>query len=302
MRMKEPIIDLHCDLLSYLAEDSARTPYDPESRASLLQLRQGGVVLQVLALFTETKKGSSHQGAKQIEIFSTLKGSIEPEFRLAIENASGLIEEDEPLSELFSRLEALQKESGPIAYLSLTWNSENRFGGGNHTKVGLKREGELLLDKLSELKIPIDLSHTSDQLAHDILNTIDKSSLSSIPIASHSNFRKVRNVPRNLPEEFAREIGRRGGIIGLNLFAHFIGPNFNYLIKHIEEAKRLSLLDHLAFGADFFGGLNLATLSHYPQPLFFEEANDAGCYQEILKRVPFSAKKIASANARKFLR
>ena len=72
-------------------------------------------------------------------------------------------------------------------------------------------------------KIAIDLSHTSDFLAHDILNYIDKMGLNVRTIASHSNFRKIAEVVRNLTDEIAKEILKRGGVIGFNLFKSFVG-------------------------------------------------------------------------------
>ena len=73
------------------------------------------------------------------------------------------------------------------------WNQENRFGGGNASDVGLKREGELFLEYLGGKGVAIDLAHPSDALAHDILNYIDKKSLKVTPIASHSNFRVIKD-------------------------------------------------------------------------------------------------------------
>ena len=56
----------------------------------------------------------------------------------AIENASGFCEEQEPLEDGLRRFERLVAEAGPLAYVSLTWNDENRFGGGNKASAGLK--------------------------------------------------------------------------------------------------------------------------------------------------------------------
>ncbi len=71
----------------------------------------------------------------------------------------------------------------------MTHHGENRFGGGNSTGIGLKKDGEALLEYISEKKIAIDLSHTSDALAGDILNYIVKNKLGLSVLASHSNFR-----------------------------------------------------------------------------------------------------------------
>lgn len=278
------ISDLHCDLLTYLMFSSSRTPWDLQSRCSIPQLKAGGVGFQALAVYADTKKGSTKEGEKQFAIFSDLKekesfGTIE--MMAAVENASAICEEDEPLSMAFSRLERYHERAGPFLYLSLTWNDENRFGGGAHSGMGLKEDGIALLEWLAEKRVVIDFSHASDRLAYDILNVIDQRGLPLVPIASHSNFRSVTSHPRNLPDDLAREIFARGGIIGLNLITFFVGEScyrdFNH---HIEYAKDLGGLKQLALGADFFCVEDFPKYKEEPFP-FFEETADASCYPKL---------------------
>jgi len=293
--MKRPIIDLHCDLLSYLAEGNERTPFDDIARCSLTQLKEGGVVCQVLAIFTETETGSSSMGQKQANLLPEVQSQTEITLIPAVENASAFAEENEPLEEVLKRFDKLP----PLAYMSLTWNGENRFGGGCGSDTGLHRDGEVLLEWMNEMNIPIDLSHTSDFLASDILNFLDKKNLSLTPIASHSNFRAICERERNLPDEFAKEIKERGGIIGLNLCAPFVGTSIKMLGAHLQHAEKLGLNDSLVFGADFFGGLNFQT--SFPPPLFFDEASDASCYPYLIETFGISSK-IAFETARDFLK
>ena len=205
--MSYQIIDLHCDLLGYLeCHEEKDAALHKESHCSLPLLKKGKVALQTLAIFTETKEGSVQSAKRQLTCYQELlrdyKGDVAPfaefhlkdkrvHFILAIENASGLLDENEPFDLLFERLNLFQQYGGPLLYVSLTWKSENRFGGGDDTGVGLKREGEVFLEFLSDTNISIDLSHTSDALADDILNFIHKKNLRIKPIASHSNFRRV---------------------------------------------------------------------------------------------------------------
>ncbi len=287
-----PVADLHCDLLYYLASGEGRTALDPTPRCSLPQLEAGHVFLQTLAIFTETKKGSTLSAQKQVSAFTHLPslGCTRLQERAlpqqnekrhviaAIENASGLCEEDESLTQAFSRLDAFEKEVGPLLYISLTWNTENRFGGGNQTSVGLKEDGKQLLNYLDGRKIAIDLSHTSDRLAWDILNEIDRRSLDVPVIASHSNFRAVVDHPRNLPDELAQEIIHRGGVMGFNIVGFIAGEDY---LKHILYGLSLGAENNLCFGTDFFcddGSLPLNNLPH-----FNEEFPDASCYPKLLK-------------------
>lgn len=286
-----PCGDLHCDLLLYLAGGPPRTAFDPDARCSVPYLKEGGVVFQTLAVYTETAPGSTASAAKQISIFKThIQEFPEIAWMPAIENGSGVIEEGEKLELGLERLARWQRELKNILYLSLTWNTENRLGGGNFSTVGLKRDGEIFLEKLAELGICIDMSHTSDALAHDILNYIDKKGLKLRPIASHSNFRKFCDMRRNLPDEIAREIFKRGGVIGMNFVRKFVGPDFlPDLRRHIEHGIALGGERQLCFGADFF--CTTDSPSKDLEPYFMEGYGNASCYQKVLRElglpVPF---------------
>ena len=180
-----PVVDLHCDLLCYLSRHPERTPFDPAARCSIPQLQAGKVQLQILAIFTETTPCSVDEGLDQARLYQELSLRHPHHFRpyevrwtiplistlLAFENASGFCDEDEPVQRGFQRLEKVVQTIAKPLYVSLTWNTENRFGGGAFApSIGLKEEGKLLLEELDRLHIAVDLSHASDALAHDILD------------------------------------------------------------------------------------------------------------------------------------
>jgi membrane dipeptidase len=282
--MKFPIIDFHADLLSYLSFNNNFTEFDADSHSSLPQLDLGNVKLQILPLFTKTEKNCSKIGSKQISHFERLKKNNENiKFLLAIENASCLIEEDENLELFFQRMGKLKDT--PV-YLSLTWSQENRFGGGNDTQIGLKDEGKIVLEYLSERKICIDLSHTSDALAYDIINFIEKKNLLITPIASHSNCRSICPKERNLPDEFINYIIKKEGIIGINFVQYFVGNTPKDFLNHILHLEHLKGDNHLVLGADFFSPLILGSVINTLSPLlpiYFSEFNNSSCYPRFLE-------------------
>ncbi len=268
-------IDLHCDLLCYLVEDPSRTPHDARCRCSFEQMKKGGITLQVLAAFVGTQISSTRSGLQQVEIFKRLHHP-EIEFRLAIENSSCLFEEEGEL--------VWPEKLPPILYLSLTWNTENRFGGGAHTSIGLKDDGRWLLQKMNENNIAVDLSHASDHLAFDILEEIDQKGYGMKILASHSNAREILDAPRNLPDSLIKEIVARNGLIGINLYRKFLGEPFPKILQaHVEHFLKLGAAKHLAFGADFFFDEDLPI--EYRQPvedLYHPEADNASCYRSLL--------------------
>jgi microsomal dipeptidase-like Zn-dependent dipeptidase len=296
--MTVPIIDLHCDLLYYLETNPKRTPYDLVARCAIPQLRQGQVKMQTLAIFTQTEPHSWEKGLHQARIYQELPARCPQDFvhasphwtmqspfiaiLMAFENASGFCHEQEPLQVGFKRLENIIKTIAKPLYISLTWNTENRFGGGALTQVGLKEDGKCLLEELDQQRIAVDLSHASDALAYEIIDYIEGRCLNIPLMASHSNARVIALMPRNLPDEIAKEIFRRGGIIGLNLYRPFIGETEHQLIAHIAHWLELGGEHHVALGADFFYEADLPSTYRYGKEVFFKDYQDATCYGRLL--------------------
>jgi microsomal dipeptidase-like Zn-dependent dipeptidase len=230
----------------------------------------------------------------------------------AFENASAFASEIEPLSDAICRLEKYVNAAGPIFYISLTWDEENRFGGGNRTMTGLKEDGKRLLEWMSAKRIALDLSHASDKLAYDLLDFIDQNALEIPIIASHSNFRFISDHPRNLSDDLAKEIIRRKGLIGLNLFAPFIHKTDpSAILRHVEYGLELGAENALCFGADFFCDIDFSDSlreKYQRSEAFYPEFSDASTYPKLLEL--FSSKlklkeqsllKIAYQNADRFL-
>ncbi|MFZ6664251.1 dipeptidase [Peijinzhouia sedimentorum] len=299
-----PIFDLHCDLLSYLAHRPDPDAFTPDLGCSIPNLRRGKVRFQVMAIYNNVYAESAKMGLRQAEIFRDL-ATLHPDFFYlpkntdqiqkeldlhqtaivaAIENAAGIATEEIPIEQAFQNLEKILLATRRILYISMTHHGENRFGGGNYTKAGLKEDGKKLLDYINGKHICIDLSHTSDALADDILNYIHQKRLNIIPIASHSNFREVWDHPRNLRDETAKEIYAMGGLIGINFVRAFVdNDKADTLLDHIEYGLKLGGESKLTFGADFF-----YTADHPDPkrvPFYHQEHEDASKYQGILAQL-----------------
>ena len=210
--MKNPVIDLHCDLLSYLNRSNSNINNTEDIGCAIPYLKQGNVKLQVMAIFASTEAESHQKGIEQSEIFKSLCSENNEFFRFekqhlenfgqdekigilaSLENASAFCDEDLPLRKGFENLERIIENVGSLFYIGLTHHLENRFGGGNFSNAGLKDDGKSLLEFLDNKNIALDFSHTSDALAYDMLNYISKQNLNIPILASHSNYRKNWNV------------------------------------------------------------------------------------------------------------
>ncbi|MCE7996474.1 MAG: peptidase [Roseivirga sp.] len=320
---KLPIIDLHCDLLVYLLMNPDATPDDGAFGASLPFLKEGNVSLQVMAIFTAVEEESSKRGVAQSVLYKQMLDDYSKDISqvgagyqvtqdprvgmiASLESASGICNEVEPLENAFRNLDTIISNVNRLFYISFTHHTENRFGGGNYAKAGLKPDGEALLDYMGGKEIAIDLSHTSDALAHDILDYTYRKGLKVPVIASHSNFRDIWDHPRNLTRENAMEIINRGGVIGMNFLRAFLNND-----------EPGALLDHIRYGFDLPGGENAISFGadffytgDFPDPArdpyYFPVHEDATKYHALMDQLrgdlsEDQLKRLAYKNVERFI-
>lgn len=159
----------------------------------------------------------------------------------------------EDLSIMGNRAEQI-RELG-IRFAMLTWNYENKYACGSVTdqSKGLTQEGRSIVRMLLDQNIVLDISHLSDAGTEDIFHMTDRPVM-----ASHSNVRAVCSQPRNLKKEHIRELIRRKGLIGMNLFSVFVGeePELTDVLRHMDYILELGGEDVLALGGDLDGSSN----------------------------------------------
>ena len=304
------IADVHCDLLAYLHERPGRFPYDVAACASIPQLVAGSVGLQVLAIFGMTGSGSARIAPAQARLFAETASC--PELApvrdvteldalatgtigvvAAIENASTFCEEGEPLAQGLRRFEEIEARVGRILYVSLTWSGANRFGGGDSSPTGLLDDGRRLLDFLADKgrrhkrggrRIALDLSHASPAMAVEALEHIDREALDLPVMASHSCFASLVDIPRNIRDDVVREIVHRGGIVGLNFLAAFLGgKDEKSYLDQVRHARHLGAAESYCLGADYFAiGDVPDDIRKAMEPFYFPGYEDASSYPRLL--------------------
>lgn len=156
------------------------------------------------------------------------------------------------LSGKIERLEKLRDDG--VKMMTLTWNGENEIGKGSTEQgFGLKAFGIDVIKEMERLGMIIDVSHLSDAGFEDVLKNVDCAFA-----ASHSNLRSVCSHRRNLPDEYFKEIIRRGGIVGINFYKGFLNENeetasLNDIIRHIERMLLLGGKNTICMGSDYDG-------------------------------------------------
>ncbi len=137
-------------------------------------------------------------------------------------------------------------------YVSLTWNGQNRFGGGTGCEMPLTREGERALLSLEALGIPLDLSHLSDT---SLRTAMDK--FGGRVLVSHTAARSLSGHPRCMTDETAKLVASRGGIIGVAAIPSFLTGgkcDRSAYLRHISHFAEIVGTKHVGIGTDFNGG------------------------------------------------
>jgi membrane dipeptidase len=134
----------------------------------------------------------------------------------------------------------------------------------HHNPLGLTPLGKQVVDRLIQKGIVIDLAHGSDQLITDVL---DYTESRQVPlIYSHGGSRELSGSERNLPDELARRIAARGGLIGITLYRTFVSdvpeterwPGYvpgscDDITAHWKHLVNVVGPEALAVGSDFNG-------------------------------------------------
>ncbi len=276
-----PWIDAHLDL-AYLAvrgRDLTRPCPDPgRGVVSLPALRRAGVELVFGTIFTEPGEGGAGRdpqvypaggepgfaeaaGLAQLEVYLRLEaaGEIAIVRRRADLDGSGarpqvllLMEGADPIRE--PRDVARWHDAG-LRVVGLTWSMGTRYAGGNARPGPLTGPGRELVAALDEAGIVHDASHLCDRALDELLE------LARGPVvASHSNCRALlRPEERHLRDDHIRAIGKRGGVVGLNLYSRFLVAAGRATpadcAAHVERVARL--MGHrrgVGLGSDMDGG------------------------------------------------
>lgn len=264
-----PVADAHNDLLLAVEHQRRRGFADPFGDFWLPQLRAGGVVLQVLPIYTEEEFVGGDALRRAMVIMETARWMAErhssdvalaetgAEIRDVI--ASGRIalvlalEGGEPFGADLGLVDGMARLGVRIS--SLTWNRRTMMADGvgeRDTGGGLTSLGRRAVTEFGECGIVLDVSHLSDHGLRDVLQT------TRVPLlATHSSCRELFEHPRNLTDDGLRAVAATGGMVCVNAFGGFLSesPGLPDYVRHIEHAVDVIGEDAVGLGADFIDDL-----------------------------------------------
>jgi len=175
------------------------------------------------------------------------------------------LEGADPLAPDLSDLEGWYERG--LRSIGLVWSRGNafaegvpfRFPGSPDTGPGLTDAGRELVQACNRLGILVDLSHLNEAGFWDVAE------LSEAPlVATHSNAHTLSPASRNLTDAQLDEIGRTGGLVGVNFAVTFLRDDgsqrpdetpITEIVRHVDYIARRIGVDHVAFGSDFDGAL-----------------------------------------------
>ncbi len=262
------VVDAHTDVVLELLVGPGEEPtlelflrHGPDGvfeRYWLPRLEAAGVGIQVCPLYGACAPGS---GARARAL------AQEAELRRAVEANVGrvcLVRTREELEDSRVRIvlsmegvEPLEGDPGAIEEwyergvrsVGLTWNHANEFAGGVYTPTqGLTEMGRVLVRRLGELGVVLDLAHASDQTWRDVL-------AEGVPFSvTHAGCRAVCDHPRNLADWQLQAVADCGGVVGMMAIpfsVHRQAPTFSCWLDHFDHAVAVMGIAHVGLGADF---------------------------------------------------
>ena len=241
---KAIVIDTHNDVLSSATMkglDLGRN-LKGKTHSDLDRFKKGGIDIQVFSIFCDGTfgKDTAFKFANiEIDSLYALTGRYPGKMMMVTSTAQlqeavkdhklGCmigVEGGHMIEDRLDYLDSLYKRGA--RYLTLTWNNStawassakdefNKEAGAN----GLNDFGRSVVQRMNELGMMVDLSHTGEKTFWDVIHTTRKPVL-----LSHSSVYRLCPVFRNLKDDQIKAVAKNGGVIQVNFYPGFIDSNY----------------------------------------------------------------------------
>ena len=226
------IFDAHCDTASVLFDRPYSFKKSP-AHLDLLKVRQGRLQAQVFALWVDPLLAPQRAMKKALLLLNNLEKKVfAPGHALKVTSPASMeaaLGQKKLAGWLFLEGGHIIENSPEILHIfyslgvrgmTLTHSRNTDWADSTTDKPrhnGLSALGRRIVRQMAAMGMAIDISHASDRTIAHVLKT------TAVPVmASHSNARKLCDIPRNLTDDFIRAIAKRRGFIGVNFCPAFI--------------------------------------------------------------------------------
>lgn len=219
----------------------------------LPRLKEGGVDVQVFAVWSDDKKYGQGKAFKQanaqIDALEKMLNKYPEQIALAknsrqidsIQRTGKIValigvEGGNMIENSIENLESLYKRGA--LYLTLTWNYNLPWATAaaieskttNIKGKGLTDHGKNIIRKMNQLGMLVDLSHAGEQTFYDVLKTTSKPVL-----VSHSNAYALTPHYRNLKDAQLVALKKNGGVVGVNFYSGFLDSGYHARVKKLYK-------------------------------------------------------------------
>jgi membrane dipeptidase len=156
---------------------------------------------------------------------------------------TSFLEADPSRIEMFRRL--------GVRIMHLTYNNRGIFGDGclEPGNAGLSQAGQSVVQRMNELGVAIDLSHSGYRTTSEVIASSKKPVL-----ITHAGCASIYAHPRNKPDELMKALADKGGYFGVYLMLQLVAPptvpTREDAINHILHAINVCGVDHVGIGSD----------------------------------------------------
>lgn len=256
LHQKAILVDTHNDILSTATQRGLDIGQDLSGKTAsdLARFKKGGVDVQIFSIFCDDRygKGSAFNYAnREIDSLYAIAGR-NPDKMEIVKDPAGLeravkqhklaamlgVEGGHMIEDEMDNLDSLFRRG--VRYMTLTWNNSTSWATSAKdettkaftvTPYGLTEKGKMIVRRMNELGMLVDLSHVGEKTFWDAINTTTKPVL-----VSHSSVYALCPVFRNLKDDQIKAIGKNGGVIHVNFYSGFLDSNYR---------KRMTAFMHL---------------------------------------------------------
>lgn len=250
------VIDTHNDVLSSATMRGLDIGVNLKGKthSDLMRFKKGGIDIQVFSIFCDETFGKDTAFRfANIEIDS-LYAIIarHPDKMMLVKSPAELqqavkekklgcmigVEGGHMIEDRVDYLDSLYRRGA--RYLTLTWNNSTSWASSAKDESnkeadanGLNDFGKSVVQRMNELGMMVDLSHTGEKTFWDAIHVTKKP-----VILSHSSVYKLCPVFRNLKDDQIKAVAKNGGVIQVNFYSGFIDSNYQKHRSAIFEKHR----------------------------------------------------------------